>query len=168
MQRSASIPFISPSELTRWTLIFLSLPPYLPLPLPLPPYPLPIPIPLPHFHLLPVSFSFPVILRLQLFWIAIAELSPSKVLDLLHILWRPLSLPEEAYHVPYLHNQNHFVYGKLPGPFRLMPPTAVALLSPDNAEIQIFPENSAISIPRYSSFCTMVSRLSDAIDECKI
>ena len=33
----------------------------------------------------------------------------------------------------------------------ILPPTAVALLSPDVSEIVFFPEQCAISLPRYSS-----------------
>mmetsp|Transcript_25751 Transcript_25751/g.43204 ORF Transcript_25751/g.43204 Transcript_25751/m.43204 type:complete len:367 (+) Transcript_25751:1825-2925(+) len=41
----------------------------------------------------------------------------------------------------------------------ILPPTAMALLSPDLTEIMAFPEIGAISLPRYSNLRTMVEQL---------
>lgn len=41
----------------------------------------------------------------------------------------------------------------------ILPPTALALLSPDLCEIMVFPDRAAISIPRYSSLQVMMQQL---------
>jgi hypothetical protein len=48
---------------------------------------------------------------------------------------------------------------KLPAPFKICPPTALALLSPDEAEISIFPPRCGLSIPRYTTLEIMSSKL---------
>ena len=60
--------------------------------------------------------------------------------------------------------ENSFFREKLPGAFRILQPTAMALLSPDAAEMTIFPQKNAISLPRYSSFSILVSKLNDLVN----
>jgi hypothetical protein len=98
-----------------------------------------------------------------MFWTALAELSSLQILDLLSGMWRPLSLPEEAYFISYIQEENSFFQGKLPGYFRIMQPTALALLSPDTVDITVFPQKNAISIPRYSTYSIVVSKLNDLV-----
>lgn len=130
----------------------------------------------------------------QLFWIAFAELSFGRILDLLKALWKPLSLPDEIFYLPNsnlsanLYNQkieteigenldssggdfHGFCFtnfderlDQLPAPFRIMQPTAMALLSPDYADISLFPQKNALSIPRYSSLNIMMIKLKELID----
>ena len=105
--------------------------------------------------------------HVQLFWIALAELSPIRVLQLLRKLWTHASLPGEAYFVPCPtqhggevgFNSSYASHSALPSPLRILQPTAVAMLSPDSADITIFAEKSAISIPRFSSLAIMMSKL---------
>jgi hypothetical protein len=99
-----------------------------------------------------------------MFWAALAELPPLQILDLLGGMWRPLSLPEEVYFISYLQEENSFFQGKLPSIFRILQPTAMALLSPDAADITLFPQKNAISLPRYSSFSIVVSKLNDLVN----
>ena len=101
-----------------------------------------------------------------------SELSFKRILVLLHAIWRPLSLPEEIYYLPYT-TQDFSMFermkfenfqGDLPAPLRIMPPTAMALLSPDVAEITIIPQRNALCIPRYHSFSLMMTKLNELID----
>ena len=100
------------------------------------------------------------------------ELSSKRILDLLHAIWRPLSLPEEIYYLPFttqdfsMFERINLVnfHGDLPAPFRIMPPTAMALLSPDVAEITIIPSRNALCIPRFNSFSLMMKKLNELID----
>jgi len=41
----------------------------------------------------------------------------------------------------------------------ILPPTALALLSPDTCEIMVFADRGAISLPRYSSLHVMMQQL---------
>lgn len=99
-----------------------------------------------------------------MFWAALAEHSPAQILDLLCGMWRSLSLPEEIYYISYTQEENSLFRGKLPGAFRIMQPTAMALLSSDTADITLFPPKNAISIPRYSSFGVLVAKLNDLVN----
>ncbi len=80
------------------------------------------------------------------FFICLRELNPSDIEILLKLLWAKHNFIGEIYYV-----QCH----ELPAPFHIIPPTAMALLSPDEADIIIFSDRNSISIPRYSSISVM-------------
>lgn len=80
------------------------------------------------------------------FFICLRELNPSDIEILLKLLWAKHHFIGEIYYV-----QGH----ELPAPFHIIPPTAMALLSPDEADIIIFSDRNSISIPRYSSISVM-------------
>jgi hypothetical protein len=83
-----------------------------------------------------------------MFWAAVCELAPCQVRSLLRAL-----LPAET--EDSLRDQ--ILYGSTGGApavqlaIHILPPTAVALLSPDVSEIVVFPERSALAVPRYSN-----------------
>ena len=108
--------------------------------------------------------------HVQLFWIALNELPPAQVLRLLRKLWAHVALPGEAFYLPCPSNSRAATSGlasstttqshtALPAPLRILQPTAVAMLSPDSADITIFAEKCAISIPRFSNLDIMTSKL---------
>lgn len=101
-----------------------------------------------------------------------AELSSQRILELLHAIWRPLSLPEEIYYLPYSTEESSIFnnicadnyHGKLPGPFRILPPTAMALMTLETAEITIIPTRNALCIPKYQTVDLMIAKLNAFID----
>lgn len=109
--------------------------------------------------------------HVRLFWIAMAELSGSDIEVLLSRMWagavegaagasaRPSgagagtnsTVPAELFCVPV---------SRLPAPFRILQPTALSMLSPDDAEILLLGgEHCAIALPRFSSLEMMKTRL---------
>lgn len=48
---------------------------------------------------------------------------------------------------------------RMPAPFRVFQPTAVALLLPDDGELVVLPDQCAISVPRYSTLEIMHKQL---------
>ena len=109
--------------------------------------------------------------HVQLFWIALAELPSIRVLQLLRKLWSHTTLPSEAYFVPCPSqhggevgsNSLYASHSSLPSPLRILQPTAVAMLSPDSADITVFTEKGAISIPRFSSLAIMMVKLNTVL-----
>jgi hypothetical protein len=100
--------------------------------------------------------------HVQLFWIALAELPPAQVLQLLRKVWAHAALPEEAYYVPRCPSPSDGRGGGgsvLPAPLRILQPTAVAMLSPDAADITVFPEKHALSIPRFSTLAIVRGKI---------
>jgi hypothetical protein len=88
--------------------------------------------------------------HIQLFWIALMELPLIQLEVLLSNIWSKRSL---------LKFQLYLNCNKLPYIFRIMLPTAVALLNPDEADMMLFNDRNGISIPRYSTLPVMITRL---------
>lgn len=103
--------------------------------------------------------------HVQLFWCAMAQLSEDRRRRFMNLLWRNASggggsgaaaagdkvaVPPEATAA----RLEHF-----PAPFRVLQPTALALLSPDAAEMTIFEAQCAVALPRFSTFSIMRSKL---------
>lgn len=115
-------------------------------------------------------------LYLQLFWIAMSELSSSRILDLIFALWNTFSFPDEMYYIPFSsystlqkqHNvqnvQKNFQNYKLPAPFIIEKFTANSSLLTDSENIQIVSDKFSISIPEYLNLSTMMIKLNEAID----
>ena len=78
------------------------------------------------------------------------ELTPLQVESFLKLVWSTQRIREEILYSPCF---------DIPAPIVIMPPTALALLSPDAAEISIFHDRASISIPRYSSMNVMKRKL---------
>ena len=117
----------------------------------------------------------------QLFWVALMELSPAQVRCLLQgIVPQSSTSGAVGYNtaastglVGSSYDTNSLQYGSISNAnnsnnncpstatFRLhiMPPTAVALLSPDTSEILVFPDRCALSLPRYSSMRVLMQHL---------
>lgn len=97
--------------------------------------------------------------HIHLFWIALRELPLLQLEVLLSNIWSNNSL---------LKFQLYLNCDKLPYIFRLMLPTAVALLNPDEADLMIFNDRNGISIPRYSTLPIMITRLQMLITQLMI
>jgi hypothetical protein len=94
-------------------------------------------------------------LLFKMFWAAVCELTPSQVRHLLRCL-----LPAETEDSV----RGQVLYGGTGAPatqlvIHILPPTAVALLSPDVSEIVVFPERSALALPRYSNMHALTQHL---------
>lgn len=97
-----------------------------------------------------------------MFWAAVMELSPSQTRALLRAMIPSATSEAAVNEILYgsmgtassaLHNAQTAFH------IHLMPPTAVALLSPDTSDIVFFPNLGAVSLPRYSSLRTMYDQL---------
>jgi hypothetical protein len=90
-----------------------------------------------------------------MFWAAVCELAPCQVRSLLRALL-PAETDDSA--------RDQILYGSAGAPamqlvIHILPPTAVALLSPDVSEIVVFPERSALALPRYSNMHALTLQL---------
>lgn len=98
-----------------------------------------------------------------MFWAAVAELSPCQLRSLLRALL-PSTMEDTQ--------RDRLLYGalcadhKLPECFNtpvialhILPPTAVAMLSPEGSDIALFPERMALALPKYISLRTVVHQL---------
>jgi hypothetical protein len=101
--------------------------------------------------------------HVALFWSAIRDLPHKQRLELLCHLWK------KSQHVTFdiLCAQLEESDASIPS-IHIFPPTALAMLCSDTSPIVIFPDRSAISLPRYTSFFTMKSRLKDLITSLKL
>uniref|UniRef100_A0A7S3HT54 Uncharacterized protein n=1 Tax=Spumella elongata TaxID=89044 RepID=A0A7S3HT54_9STRA len=96
--------------------------------------------------------------HIMLFWAAMHELPTKNVQALLKQLMPPTTSPARVHQV--LYGAKH-APSSPPAPFclHILPPTAVAMLSPDVSEIVLFADRSALALPRYSSLKVMMDYL---------
>ena len=109
-----------------------------------------------------------------MFWAAVCELAPYQVRCLIRAL-----LPEEMEDTmrdqllfgdmcagarPIVSGDTHITSAMISFHIHILPPTAVALLSPDTSYMTLFPESGSIAIPRYSSFRVMMQQLLRVIE----
>lgn len=95
----------------------------------------------------------------QLFWAAMYELPTKNVQALLKQLMPPTTSFARVQHV--LHRSKHLSSSSSQEPFclHILPPTAVAMLSPDVSEIVLFADRCALALPRYSNLKVMIDYL---------
>ena len=87
------------------------------------------------------------------------ELPTKNVQALLKQLMPSTASPARVQQV--LYGSKHVSSSSSPAPFclHILPPTAVAMLSPDVSEIVLFADRSALALPRYSNLKVMMDYL---------
>ena len=91
--------------------------------------------------------------HIEIFWLSLRRLSKKMLLTFLRKLWRGDKLTEYVYYEMDSSNS------QLPAALVIKPPTALGLLSPDDADISVFTSGN-ISIPRCSNVKIMMDKLS--------
>ena len=82
------------------------------------------------------------------------ELNSNQIELFLRQIWAARHISDEILHSPCF---------SPPCDLIIMAPTAMALLSPDDADITVLSEKCAVSVPRYSSMTVMVYRLAQLL-----
>ncbi len=95
----------------------------------------------------------------QLFWAAMYELPTKNVQALLKQLMPSTTSPARVHQVLYGFKHSFTLHQEEPFCLHILPPTAVAMLSPDVSEIVLFADRSALALPRYSNLKVMMDYL---------
>jgi hypothetical protein len=122
-------------------------------------------------HLLRTCATFqgnvcPLSGHIELFWLALMEISYQELHHFLHRLFDHASITETKLLVQlWLQGPIDLSTADDSSNFsmRILEPTAVALLSPESAGLTLSPQSPGISIPRYSSFGLMETKLAELI-----
>ena len=93
---------------------------------------------------------------------AVCELAPFQIRSLLRALMTTGALTERGDSVLYGSKYAHTGEVSLQTAhiaLHILPPTAVALLSPDTSEILVFPDRCALALPRYTNLRVLTQQL---------
>jgi len=94
--------------------------------------------------------------HIEIFWNNVRGLSKKRLIAFLKKVWKGHQLPEYTYYESQSEN------GQLPAPLIIKPPTALGMLTPDNADIVILTSGS-ISIPHCTNNKYMMDKLLEFI-----
>ena len=98
----------------------------------------------------------PTDVHIEIFWNSVRSLTKKKLIALLKKIWKGHQLPE------YVYYESHSENGQLPAPLIIKPPTALGMLTPDNADIVVLTSGS-ISIPNCTNNKYMMDKLLEFI-----